>query len=173
MIEQLGDFALVLLAISLASERLVVVAKTLVARLQNPMEQRLRSGHADVPSLTDKPRRLWVLAASFLAAYLTAAFLAQGVEDLRTYWSEGLLGGKVRIGQRPWPVWIVALMASGGSAFWAQVVAYASALKDVRQAQVTSGASVTPPTTSEGRMEEMSWADIKGAANLNKGGGSV
>ncbi|HET9947883.1 MAG TPA: hypothetical protein VFQ22_03040, partial [Longimicrobiales bacterium] len=81
------------------------------------------------------------------------------------------LFGPIQIAGRDWPVWIVAIMATGGSAFWAQVVAYASAVKDARQALTSPGAgagatAAAPSGNGAGDLSELSWADIKRATNL-------
>ncbi|HET9948949.1 MAG TPA: hypothetical protein VFQ22_08515 [Longimicrobiales bacterium] len=187
---QLTEFAVVLLAISLATERFVVMVKTLVARLQSPGEREIRrrprsagaepakprrKGAASAlldrvmsQPLAEKERRVWVLAASLLGAWVTTALVAATPE---TGFTASLLG-RIEIAGRSWPVWFVGLMATGGSAFWAQVVAYASALKDARQALAASGGAAgappagAPGTNGAGDLSELSWADIKRATNL-------
>ena len=185
---QLSEFAVVLLAISLATERFVVIVKTLVARLQSPGERELRrkppppGARAAKPRkrsmasaaldrvmshpIGEKERRTWVIAASVIGAYLTTALVAT-TDDVGFL---SALVGRIAIGGREWPVWIVAIMATGGSAFWGQVVAYASALKDIQQTQATPGApaaATAPGANGKPDLSEVSWADIKRSSNLS------
>lgn len=145
--EFLGSFAASLLAVSLATERAIVVLKTLIPPLRDeggPTDRFLRVGRSPglvklprgarkVPGVhvnTDTLRRVGVLALSILVAWLTAALLADPASAGygHRFWS-----GTVSIGGRSLPVLLVAFLASGGSAFWAQVLGYASAVKDARQ----------------------------------------
>jgi hypothetical protein len=133
MPEQLSAFATTLLAISLATERLVVLAKTLFPALSSGSEAPGPEavGGSEGRRLSERARRLTVMGVGFVAAWLTAGVLADGGQ-----WGgyfANLFLGTVAIADHAWPVPVVALLASGGSAFWAQVVGYASAVKDVRQ----------------------------------------
>lgn len=170
--EMLSEFAIVILAISLASERFVVFMKTLVTRLQSPEQQATNLVRAPAARgrrvLTDKERRIWVMLASLFAAWVTAAFLAEGVTNVGSYFAQ-FLTGHVEIANRNWPNVVVAFLASGGSAFWAQVVGYASALKDIKQTQTSQDGTAL----SGGRRDlaDLSWAELKRATNLGQADG--
>lgn len=105
-----------LLAISLASERVVTIAKTYWPSLATP---RVSTGlildlHAD------KPRMLAVQFISFAASLLTC-------------WGMYGFHWLIPFGSTPsieMPLPLLALLASSGSAFWSNVLGYTKALKD-------------------------------------------
>lgn len=116
-LDNLSDLSALLLAISLATERLVVIVKTVFPRLG---EERPPSP-GQTADEADRLRRLSVLGVAYLCALATAWLIADG-------WTIEYGAGK-----RVISVFGVALLASGGSAFWTQVVGFASAAKDVRK----------------------------------------
>lgn len=113
----------VLLVASLATERLVAVLKTAFPRL---LAGERRTETREVDPVADRPRRLMVQGAAFAAAWLVVAVMAAG--DGGPAWASFL--HPVRAGEMPIPAPVAALLASGGSAFWAQVVQWAGAAKD-------------------------------------------
>lgn len=116
-LDNLSDLSAVLLAISLATERLVVIAKTIFPKLgeERPPQPGVSADEAD------RMRRLSVLGVAYFCALATAWLVAVG-------WTL-----EYGAGRREISIFGVALLASGGSAFWAQVVGFASAAKDVRK----------------------------------------
>ena len=116
-LDNLSELSTFLAAISLATERLVVIVKTIFPRLG------VKSGAsaAESEDEADRSRRLMVLGVAYVCALATAWIVAGSwaVE----YGSHG----------RSVSIFGVALLACGGSAFWAQVVSFASAAKDARQ----------------------------------------
>lgn len=116
-LDNLSDLAAVLLAISLATERLVVIAKTVFPKLG---EER-PPAPGESADEADRMRRLSVLGVAYVCALATAWLVADG-------WTIEYGAGK-----RVISIFGVALLASGGSAFWTQVVGFASAAKDVRK----------------------------------------
>ncbi len=116
-LDNLSDLSAVLFAISLATERLVVIVKTIFPKLgeERPPEPGESADEAD------RARRLSVLGVAYLCSLGTAWLVADG-------WTLEYGAGKRAIS-----IFGVALLASGGSAFWAQVVGFASAAKDVRK----------------------------------------
>lgn len=169
--DQLSAFALTLLAISLAAERLVVVAKTAITRLQSPEESdvKSRTGHgAKTRVLSERARRLWVLLIAFLSGWLTAGLLADGVSSVGSYLL-ALITGHVAIAGKSWPVIVVGVLASGGSAFWAQVVGYASAVKDARLTLSKEGGAVGAGVSRAPGLPhpaDLSWEELKRSMNL-------
>lgn len=108
----------VILAVSLASERLVTIIKTNISWLQEPTPT--------VPPVNDraeKIRRSVVMVVSFLIAWVTAKY-SNG---------DNSFFGVFKIGTYDTGIYVViiALMASGGSAFWTNLLGYVSAVKDV------------------------------------------
>lgn len=123
----LTDFSIIasmLLAISLATERAVAIVKTV---LPSWFAEEKKTAVKEVDLIGDRPRRLRVQAVALAAAWATASFLAVN--------KSGAAGwdpfGSVALGNIRLPAVLVGLLASGGSAFWAQVVAYSSSMKDV------------------------------------------
>lgn len=117
-LDNLSEFSTLLAAISLATERLVVIVKTIFPRLGTP---RPASAAGVSEDEADRMRRLSVLAVAYLCALATAWIVADG-------WT-------IEYGShnRSVSIFGVALLACGGSAFWSQVVSFASAAKDARQ----------------------------------------
>lgn len=121
-ITDLSATVAVLLAVSLATERWVAIVKTVFPALAE--EKVDADGKTDL--VADRPRRLVVQAAALAGAWMVTAFMAgKGVLT----WNAFL--GPVNAGMVVIPAPVVALLASGGSAFWTQVVQFAGAVKDV------------------------------------------
>jgi hypothetical protein len=114
----IGAAATVILAVSVATERLVTIVKTAVPEW---FADERKTDAKEVDLIADRWRRLRVQGVAFLCAWVTTTMLTDGMKPL----------GQIMINGQPfWTPWL-ALLASGGSAFWAQVVGYSSALKDV------------------------------------------
>jgi hypothetical protein len=117
-----------LLTISLATERLVSVVKTLSPTW---FADEKKNEAKEVDLIADRWRRIRVQLVAFLCAWVTAAFLVKVTEGQSFNFIEAVFNGTVDLGTIEPPTWIVGLLASGGSAFWAQVVGYTSAVKDI------------------------------------------
>lgn len=126
----LSEFFALLLAIALCTERLVTIAKTAFPGFLSS-EPKTEAYEVDLKA--DKWRRLVVQAIAFVAAWVTTAFLAEG--------DRFALAGTIAIGQAAnapvLPVWLVGLLASGGSALWSSLLGYSSAVRDSRRQQVS------------------------------------
>lgn len=116
-LDNLSELSTFIGALSLATERLVVIIKTLFPTLG--VERPPQVGKTNDES--DRLRRLSVLGVAYACALVTGWLIADGWTV--SYGTQG----------RELAVPFVALLATGGSAFWAQVVSFASAAKDVRQ----------------------------------------
>lgn len=121
-IDDLAALATVLLAMSLASERLVTIVKTLFPTW---LAEEKTVDTQEVDPLQDKWRRFAVQMIAFVAAWITSAFLAKG--DLFD------LFGYVEFGKKSLPVFVLGMLSSGGSAFWNYVLGYSKALKDAQK----------------------------------------
>ena len=108
-----------LLALSLASERLVTIAKTAFPWLG---DEKVDPQQQPDPR-ADRTRRLTVQALAFGACYLTAAVTTE------TRWPADVS----KIGDYSMPLWGIALLTSGGSAFWSSILGYTKAAKDAQQ----------------------------------------
>lgn len=123
MIADLSATIAVLLSVSLATERLVTIVKTMFPTLA--VEKKTAAGETALAP--DRPRRLALQALALAAAWVTASFMTGDRTDELT-WN---LFGHVQAGDlRIW-VPIVAILASGGSAFWTQLLQYTGAVRDI------------------------------------------
>ncbi len=99
-----------ILAVSIASERLVTLIKTIFPSLAAAPA----TGQPEKSTL-GIVKKVLLMVIAFGCSSLTAYFLPQPITI-----------GTVNI-----PVLIMGLLASGGSAFWTNVLGYVSALKDL------------------------------------------
>ncbi len=126
-IDALFSIVALLLSISLAGERLVTFLKTIVPWLA--IEKKDSAGRADPKE--DWKRSGMVQLLSFLASWVTAAFLAEGGFDLVGVLKVGSGTNATSI-----PILVVGLLSSGGSAFWSGVLGWVKAVKDTRTVNV-------------------------------------
>ena len=126
IIGDLSDLSALILAVSLATERLVVVLKTIFPRALAIEREPVGD---ELPDEADRGRRLTVMAAAYLAALVVSILIAGdsvNFAGLSVPFYVGL--GDARI-----PVPLLALLASGGSALWNNVVGFTGAVKDIRR----------------------------------------
>jgi len=136
-VELLSALATILLALSLAVERAVTIAKGLWPWLA--IETVTSGGETDL--VRDRWRRLAVQATAILCGWITAGFLVQPQRGDTPQLTWNLLGF-VQVGSGSGaftlPVLIVGVLASGGSALWSNVVGYTKAVKDAKNAEKAS-----------------------------------
>jgi len=120
-IENLTELFALILAISLASERLVTIIKSAIPWLTD--EKKTDAQEVDLSA--DKWRRIIVQLIAFLCAWITSSFLAEGGFNLFGIVPFGTAEGEFL-------VIILGLLASGGSAFWTNILGYTKAVKDIR-----------------------------------------
>lgn len=120
----LMELVTIVLAASLATERLVTIIRTpqVLGQIFNLEQAQEKDG----------PRRLRVQLLSFMCAWTTCAFLSSGNWDPF---------GVIDIGQQGYPVWFVAFLAMGGSSFWKNLLGYTKAARDVRRNELAEKAS--------------------------------
>lgn len=119
-----------LLALSLVTERAITTFKTLIPLLAEPSNAHL----LPINRPQDRIRRFTVQVLAFAVAWAAAATLSGG-----NWWS-GVVGD-VPIGSTPspaLPTWTFGLLATGGSAFWSNLLGIATATKDLRLQQRTA-----------------------------------
>lgn len=127
-IDDLNALVAMLLAISLAAERLVTFAKNAWPEFL-AFEKKNKAREIDLPS--DRWRRITVQLIGFAAAWTCAAFLTTDAQ-----WDPF---GSMSFGideTKNLPVWIIGALASSGSALWSNVLAFTSATKDLRKQMV-------------------------------------
>lgn len=117
MINHLIALSTLLLSISLATERFVAILKTIIPALAG--------SETEKDAEKDRGRILLVQLVSFFGAWITTSFLSEG--------GFNPFGNIVILEGHSWPVYFVAFLSTGGSAFWSSVLGYAKATKDIRQ----------------------------------------
>jgi hypothetical protein len=122
-IEAISELVAVVLAISLATERLVVVIRTpqTIFGLV-PLGAWLNNENKEHPE-QDGPRRLVMQLLSFLCALFTVGWLAAGP------WNPL---ASISLASQTVPLWLLAVLATGGSSFWKNVLGYTKAVRDIR-----------------------------------------
>ena len=115
-IEAISELVSVLLVVSLATERLVLAIRTpdklfwLI-----PLGEWLNNEEGEGNNMIGS-RRLVVQLISFACAFITVGFLAEG----------GKWNGfaPIDIGGQVFPLWLLAVLATGGSSFWKNILGY-------------------------------------------------
>jgi hypothetical protein len=110
------------LGISVAGERLVTIIKSFTPWLPAPAG----TGATGPVTNSDIAKRIALIVISFGCCLLTTALFHKNAPSLSAF-DMGTVG---KISS-----WIVALMATGGSAFWTNLLGYFSALKDATNLQ--------------------------------------
>lgn len=126
LIGDFSDLSALILAVSLATERLVVVLKTVFPRALAMEREPVGD---ELPDEADRGRRLTVMASAYVSALVVSILIAGesvSLAGIRVPFYVGL--GDARI-----PVPLLALLASGGSALWNNVVGFTGAVKDIRR----------------------------------------
>lgn len=161
-IDDLHSFVVMLLAISLASERVVTFLKNLLPEVLAD-EKKNDASETDLPR--DRWRRVMVQSIGFVAAWAICAFLTADPG-----WNPG---GSMRFGENgtsSLSAWIVGLLASSGSALWSSVLGITSATKDLRkQAVASQGVEFKQRTAKLGLLPPVD----AGEAGRAQGGGQV
>jgi hypothetical protein len=109
---QLTTLVSLILALSIASERLVEIVKGLVPWL-----------NTEKPDPNDEGRRGAALQFLAILAGIATAFLARGAIPV------GILPAEAT---GPLPILALGLLASGGSGFWNSILGYVGKVKDVK-----------------------------------------
>ena len=126
LIGDLSDLSALILAVSLATERLVVVLKTIFPRTLAVEREPVGD---ELPDEADRGRRLTVMACAYLSALIVSILIAGDSVSLGGLSVPFYVGlGDTRV-----PVPLLALLASGGSALWNNVVGFTGAVKDIRR----------------------------------------
>ena len=123
-IEAISELVAVLLVVSLATERLVLAIRTpdklfWCIPLGKWLNDEEKESDYNIGS-----RRLVVQFMSFLCALFTVGWLAGGGK-----W-DAL--ASIDIGGQAFPLWLLAILATGGSSFWKNILGYTKAVRDIR-----------------------------------------
>jgi hypothetical protein len=123
-LSELEGLSTLLLATSLATERLIAILKTVVPSLAK--EEITAEREVDLQA--DKKRRLVLQGLAIVASYVTVAL----VFDTWCPWK------KVELGEWSYYQGVLAFLGSAGSAFWAGVVGYVKEVKDAKTVEVAN-----------------------------------
>lgn len=149
-IDTLSTLVALILAVSLASERLVAIVKSLIPQLRSSQNSTLATEAGTAPSPEGMPgnakmRRIIVRVIVLGTAWLTSSFFA----------GEDILSFKSFVGQIPFgsgddpakiPVFIMAILASGGSEVWKNILGYTKAVRDIKIGErATNGSGKAGP----------------------------
>lgn len=124
MLEQLIILSTYLIAVAMATERLVAFVKSIIPWLAK--ERMDTNGLVDVQG--EKLRSFLVLSISLLTAWITVSFLNNSFDPT----SQMCLSDNSKL---CWPAGVIALLSTGGSAFWSNILGYANAVKDIKRQQ--------------------------------------
>lgn len=129
----LTSFVSVLLAVSLASERLLTMVKAAFPWLA----QEQKTDAKEVDLTRDRSRRLTLLVMAWIASWVAASFLVKGDWTLNALFAQVPVPGAANLGV---PVPLVGLLASSGSAFWNNVLGITKEAKDTKRVETASAA---------------------------------
>jgi hypothetical protein len=122
-----------LLAASVASERLVTIVKTFLPTLAEEKKKPTQ----EVDPVADRWRRVSVLGTAILSAWITVGLSAPGNAENISF-GNFLPFATVEIGALSLPLVLVAVLVSGGSALWNNLLGYTKAVKDTKQVKQAS-----------------------------------
>ncbi len=120
----------VLIALSIASERLVEIIKGLFPKLTG------KSGTVKGEGLRCAANQVLAVVAGIVTAWLASSAIPQEVLPIKNWWEIIALG----------------LLASGGSGFWNAVLSYVLQVKDLKEAAARAArgsAGLTVPSESQ------------------------
>ena len=124
-IDAISELIAIVLAISLATERLVVAIRTPKNFLGFiPTGEWLNKEKAQED---DGLRRFFVQLVSFACATFTVGWLTPDVNEI---WDPL---ARITIANQSFPLLIIALLATGGSSFWKNILGYTKAVRDIRK----------------------------------------
>ncbi len=122
-------FAAAIAAMSLTSERLVAIVKSV---FPSWFADGTQSGST---ARQESWRQFRVQMVAVMAGWITASFMTDGGFNMM-----GMVKFSSAPGAPAMPALVIGVLASGGSAFWASVVGYAQATKDLKKGSASRAA---------------------------------
>jgi hypothetical protein len=127
MTDQLITLSTYLVAVSLATERLVTFVKSLIPWLDKaPVDA---AGLPDLPE--ERKRKIALQIIAVIAAWITVSLFIDSFNPMTCIPIS--TDGKMN-----WPAWMIALLSTGGSTFWNDALGYAKAVKDTKRQERAS-----------------------------------
>ena len=135
--EHLSIFISVVLGISLAMERGIEILRTVVPRLRRQegvpeklLDYLVQVGGKSKAYKREKRRRLYVQFLAIFGCYVIAVSMAE-----ESGWK--MLIGTIQFGEDPnefsYPVLLVGVLASAGSAFWREMLGFTRQIRRLRE----------------------------------------
>lgn len=150
IIDDLSQMSATLLAISLASERIVTIAKTAFPVW---LADEKKTDAQEVDVVADKRRRLLVLAIAFVSAWFTAAMLTNNNNFWQSLFDSLVIGPDTKDPTKGLHlnVLVVGLLCSGGSALWGNLLGYTKAVKEIQtQRKASEGLDYSKKAKDQG-----------------------
>jgi hypothetical protein len=138
-LDELSKMITFLLGISLAAERAVTILKTAIPLLEDNREA--AAAHS---AWNNRWRPLTIQLATFLFCCAASAMLTPG--GVFTNWMTTTVALSATASL---PVVLVGLLASGGSAFWSNILGYTKAAKDIQKALASAATAPAAPAAPE------------------------
>lgn len=110
-----------LLALSIASERLVEIVKGLIPPLTKP------NPNPRLEAIRCAVLQILAVFSGVATAYLARDYIPKEVSDVAKDWS----------------VWGLGLLASGGSGFWNSILTYLLKIKDIKSVEAAAAADAS------------------------------
>lgn len=131
-IEAVSELVAIVLALSLATERLLIAIRTPSTFLWLiPLGKWLNNESSDPQK--DGLRRFVLQILTFACAVFTAGWFAKN--PLICGWNPF---DSIEIGSQTIPLLILALLATGGSSFWKNILGYTKTVRDIRKGEKES-----------------------------------
>ncbi|MDQ1086176.1 hypothetical protein [Siphonobacter sp. SORGH_AS_1065] len=117
----------IILSISISTERIVTVAKTIWPEFLDN-EKTTPSGQLD--KVADKRRRISVQLIAFIGAWFLASFINKE-NKLNFFGDVYFLSENIKI-----PSFIIGILATGGSTFWSSILGIIKANKEIKNQHI-------------------------------------
>ncbi len=138
---QMEEIVTFILAISLASERLIEFIKTVFPWLA--VQHSSTDSNAEDRG-AEKFRRIIIQLLSLSVGWLSAAIMVADPGELFDFF------GSRKFGNFEIPAFLIGVLSSAGSVFWTQILGYSKALKDSKKVEVQQKKEQLPNTDPKG-----------------------
>lgn len=118
MTADLTKLVTLILGISLSSDRLVTLLKSIFPQLAAPPAS---AGDEPANTWQEITKKVSLMVFAFFCSFITALLFPECKDGI---FNMGILGNV--------PAWFIGLLASAGSAFWTNILGYLSSLKDLK-----------------------------------------
>lgn len=166
MLQDITKLVSLILGISVASDRLITIIKSIWPSLAAPAGSAAEGPKNNLEVF----KKVFLIVISFLCCFATSELLSHNGVTFPV--AAGALGSV--------PLWAIALMATGGSAFWTNLLGYFSALKDVTnlkalasKTQIDAAAEHSFSASQDKRVRAKAAKTVRFAAAFSGGAGTL